>query len=265
MLLLNGIVLGFAESPEHFLNFRRFTPDDGVPASDVRRIMQDSRGFMWFATEDGVVRYDGYEFRVFRHNERDPDSLANNLVWDIKEAPDGNLWMGTGSGLDLWDCHLEHFIHVLQKQNFALALEGCTIRQVLPAADGTEGIWLGTEGAGLFFYYPSTRRLESYPIPSNDSTIVNPVNICSLFSDREGYLWIGTEGNGLIRLDPRSKQFTHYRHESAQNHSLSSDMVNSLVEDREGYLWIATSKGLCQLDPNRKSLDRIPLNPPSEE
>lgn len=82
------------------INFKQIRPEDGLPTAQVRRILQDHMGFMWFATFDGLVRFDSYEFRTYRHDSSDPRSISNNVLWDIVEDRQGNIWIGTDSGLD---------------------------------------------------------------------------------------------------------------------------------------------------------------------
>src|SRR5579872_6702748 len=94
------------------LRFDHIGTDAGLSQSNVTTILQDSRGFMWFGTRDGLDRYDGYEFTVFKNNPTDPKSLINNFITSIAESRNGDLWIATwGGGLDRYDRLRDRFVH----------------------------------------------------------------------------------------------------------------------------------------------------------
>lgn len=251
-----------APSDDH-LNFQRLTTRDGLPAAVVYCGMQDGRGFLWFGTADGVARYDGQHFRVFRPDPADPESLANGAVLGIQEDAQGNLWMATEGGLDLWHRDTERFSHFRHNPADATSLSDDTTQSLLLDRDGT--LWVGTTRGGLDRFDPRSGKFEHFGPTRGGNDGVNDPWIRCLFRDRQGVLWIGTGHGGLNRRDPATGRFYAYTHDPADPRSLSHNRVSAITEDRHGNLWVGTDGGLCRLDPDRRTLERIPLDPPSPD
>ncbi len=199
--------------------FFSLTTADGLSHNIVRAIVQDPQGFLWFGTQDGLNRYDGYSFTVFRHRRSDPHSLVHNTVQALAVDQKGTLWVGTVGGLDRYDRDTGRFVH------YPGIGESVTV--IYPAPDGT--LWVGTAGAGLFRYDPQGDRFLSVPAPLPDA------HILALFQDADGTLWVGTEYGGLHTLDGRA-----YRHDPADPHSLPCDQVKAILRDRTGAFWVGT-------------------------
>lgn len=237
-----------APSDDH-LNFQRFTPRDGLPAAVVYCGMEDSRGFLWFGTADGVARFDGHEFRVFRPDPGDPESIANGAVLGIEEDGDGNLWMATEGGLDLWHRDTERFSHYQHREPDPTTLGDDTTQCLLRNPDGT--LWVGTRRGGLHLFDPKTKRCERL-VPGD-------AWVRCLFRDRSGVVWVGTGNSGLARLDPGSRTFRLYGAKPDDPHALVDNRVSAIAEDRQGNLWVGTDGGLCRLDSARERFERYPL------
>ena len=246
-----------APSDDH-LHFQRFTPRDGLPAAVVYCGMEDSQGFLWFGTADGLARFDGVDFRVFRPNPSDPESLSNGAVLGIQEDANRNLWIATEGGLDLWHRDTERFSHFRHDPANEASLSDDTTQCLLFDKDGT--LWIGTTRGGLNHFDPRSGKFERFGPKPNRSDGVNDHWIRCLFRDRRGVLWIGTGSGGLNRLDPGTRQFRTYTNDPNDPRSLSHNRVSSIAEDREGNLWIGTDGGLCRLDPDRRQFERYPAD-----
>jgi two-component system sensor histidine kinase ChiS len=235
-----------APTDDHW-SFQRFMPRDGLPPAVVYCGMQDSRGFLWFGTADGVARFDGRQFRVFRPDPNDPESLANGAVLGIQEDAKGDLWMATEGGLDVWRRDTERFVHYRHDPADPGSLSDDTTQSLLRDPDGT--FWVGTRGGGLNHFDPRMGKFTRI------GTVSDPWIRC-LFRDDRGVLWIGTGGSGLQRLDPGTRQIRTYAHDPADPRSLSHNRVSALAEDRAGNLWVGTDGGLCRLGPERDGFER---------
>ena len=236
------------------LNFQRLTPRDGLPAAMVFSVLRDSRGFLWFGTADGVARFDGHGFRVYRPDPADPTSPTNVVVMSIVEDEKGDLFMATEGGLQVWHRDSELFSIYLHDAADPSSLSDARTQCLLRDPDGS--IWVGTRSAGLSRLDPGTGKFTRVgpPPPASGDNWVR-----CLLRDRQGVLWVGTGNAGLQRLDPGARHLRAYTHDPNDPHSLVHNSVSTLAEDRDGNLWIGTDGGLCRLDSQRSLFEHIPL------
>lgn len=229
------------------MRFDRITLDDGLSQSNIFTILQDSRGLMWFGTENGLNRYDGYDFVVFKRERGNPAALSNDYIYDIVEDRDGSLWIASnGGGLARMDVHSETFTSYRHEPGNSKTVSDNVIRKLLLDPDGT--IWLGTLGSGVDRFDPQQGVIAHYQFstPENPDKDVN--DVFALHRDLSGRLWIGTN-NGLVQLDPETGRFQHYRHSNDDAGSLSGDRVRAIFEDRLGEIWVGTfNDGLNRLN-----------------
>jgi PAS domain S-box-containing protein len=250
-LLLAGRTM--AAGPQgNGLHVRRLSVADGLPTEQVLRIFQDSRGFLWFGTADGLARYDSHEFRVFRPDPRDPHALGNGFVSDIQEDRHGNLWVATLGGLDLWHRDTEQFSHYRHDASDT-SLSSDRIRSLALDPDGS--LWVGTVDAGLNRFDPRSGTCRRLRLPLGE----NPagVSITCLLRDRQGVLWMGTVGGGLVGFDPRTDRLWTFAHDPLEARSLGNNHVSAIAEDAEGRLWVGTHDGLSRLDTARRFFERF--------
>jgi ligand-binding sensor domain-containing protein/signal transduction histidine kinase len=234
----------FAPQPPDDLRFQRLSLEHGLSQNSVYAILQDQRGFLWFATQDGLNRYDGYDFQVYKSTPG-RNSLAHNFVRALVQDPAGDLWIGTDAGgLDRFDPETGVFIHYQNTPGDSHSLSSNHVRALWLDRQGM--LWVGSLG-GLDRLAPDGDRFVRYPL-SND-------NVWSLWEDRDGILWVGTEG-GLHRLDRQQGTVTVYRHHAADPASLSSDAVWTIYEDHGGDLWVGTADGLNRYDRQRDAFIR---------
>ncbi len=212
------------------LQLVHLTTADGLSHNIVYCILQDRYGFMWFGTQDGLNRYDGYTFTIYRHLRSEPQSLAHNTINTLYEDRAGRLWVGTIGGLDSFAGN-GRFIH-----HTALPVE--SVSAIYQDADGF--LWVGTIGSGLFRYDPASGQAQAYRHDPNDPYSLSDNNVLSLYEDRTGALWAGTLYGGLNVLDRATGRFTRYTHAPTDPDSLSHNEVAAILEDRAGTLWVAT-------------------------
>jgi len=231
------------------IKFEHLTVADGLSQSVVLCILQDSQGFMWFGTEDGLNKYDGYKFTVYKHDPDNSNSLADNYVWSIHEDESGTLWIGTSNGLDKFDLAHETFVHYQHDENDPNSLSHNEVRAI--EEDHTGTLWIGTYGGGLNKFDRQTEKFVRYQHDENNPHSLSDNNIYwdgGLYVDKQGSLWIGTEKGGLNKFDRNTDTFIHYQHDPKDPNSLSNIYVSQIYEDRAGTLWIATTEGLNKFD-----------------
>ena len=229
------------------LKFERVSVEHGLSQSTVTCILQDSRGFMWFGTRDGLNRYDGSGFKVYRHDPQNPHSLGHNQVTALAEDQAGNLWIGMdGGGLDQLDLQRDSFTHYRHDPGDPASLASDPVLSLLVDRDGV--LWIGT-GNGLDRLDRTTGQFIHHQNDPEDPHSLKGATIESIYQDREGILWVGTNGSGLNRMDPTTGRFTHFQHDPNDPHSLISNyLVVAIYEDQGGHLWIGTFEGLDRLD-----------------
>ena len=255
----------FGQAGGRPIRFDRFTPGQGLSQNTVMCIFQDSRGFMWFGTEDGLNRYDGSTFTIYRNDPSDPASLPADFVWDVAEDPVGDLWIATqGGGLARWERRSDHFRAYRNKRGDDRSISSDSVQAVFVDSGGA--IWIGTRDKGLDRLEPATGSFQHYRYDPADSTSITDGAVHAIYKDHSGALWVGTEG-GLNRLDVRTGQFARFVHVDSDRTSLSDNRVRTIIEDNGGLLWVATfGGGLNCLDPASGKFVRYvndPRNPTS--
>lgn len=251
--------------PGPHLLFRRLSIEQGLSQNSVLSIARDHHGFLWFGTESGLNKYDGYRFSVYLPVEGDPYSLSNSWINALLVDRNGDLWVGTENGLNKYDISAEKFIGYFHDPADPYSLSSSRIFALFEDRDGR--LWVGTD-AGLNLFDPGTGRFTSFQqerinshsssgasSSSSTSTISN-VQIRAIAQDARGFIWIGTVGGGLNRFDPATGHFSQFRHDpSNPDHSLPEDSIYSLLinpSDPSDTIWIGTaSSGLVRYNPNR--------------
>jgi ligand-binding sensor domain-containing protein/signal transduction histidine kinase len=245
------------------VRFEKLSIEQGLSQSSVTAICQDRRGFLWFGTYAGINRYDGYDFRIFRHDPDDSTSLIQNVIKDVKEDRTGALWIATDGGLDRFDRASESFIHYVHDPRDSTSLSFNRVRNVFEDRAGR--LWIATDN-GLNRYDREADRFVRYFHDPSDPASLCDNKVREIYEDRLGNLWIGTD-SGLELLDRETGRFRHFRAVPGDPSSLSGNHVISFGEDRAGGLWIGTwDRGLNRLDRRTWKFKRYmadPKNPSS--
>jgi diguanylate cyclase (GGDEF)-like protein/PAS domain S-box-containing protein len=232
------------------IRFYRRGPDEGLSQAVVTAVVQDQDGFIWIGTQEGLNRFDGYEFHVFRHDAQVPGSLAHDWVRTLLIDSHGVLWVGTDDGgLNRFNENRSTFDHFVHDPTNPRSLSNDRVRAIVESSDGF--LWIGTDGGGLNRFDPRTETFETYLHNARDLTSLSHDRVTSLEIGPDDVLWIGTEGGGLNRLAPGSAgAFQRYRHHPEDPDSLGDDRIRGLLSDQDGTLWIGTHEsGLENLDP----------------
>jgi serine phosphatase RsbU (regulator of sigma subunit)/ligand-binding sensor domain-containing protein len=245
------------------LTFEQIFLEQGLSQSIVQCISQDRTGFMWFGTEDGLNRYDGYKFTVIRNNPEDPNSLSYNNITAIYEDRSGILWIGTFyGGLNKFDPQTKRFLRYQHDHNEPNSLSNNNINVIIQDKSGN--IWIGTDNGLNKLVLPDTNASGSqtetdgpafirYQHDPNDLNSLSHNVVRSICQDKSGALWIGTDGglNQLVQNENEgaSARFIRYQNDPKNPNSLSHNEVYAILEDQSGTLWIGTKGGgLNRLD-----------------
>jgi signal transduction histidine kinase/ligand-binding sensor domain-containing protein/DNA-binding response OmpR family regulator len=282
-----------ALSQQDELNFVNFSSKNGLSSNSVLAIVKDRYGYMWFATEDGLNKFDGANFTVYTHNPRDTTTIGAGTISSLREDRNGNLWLGAGNTLSRYDREKDAFVNIF--------LPGAVIRSICDDRFGN--MWIGTY-AGLYILNPKTGKIRKIELKTGHRNELLADAIVSILEDSRGHIWIGTNSglyrtdssngeytcflprandplsypdvttrviiedakrriwfgtkeSGLSMLLPDGRSFKTYRHSETDVQSISSDRIFALAADNNGKLWVGTEDGLDIFDPQTGSAFRI--------
>jgi signal transduction histidine kinase/CheY-like chemotaxis protein/ligand-binding sensor domain-containing protein len=259
-LLISSVAI-YAQ--ERSYQVKHITINDGLSHSSVFSILEDSKGYMWFGTEDGLNKYDGYKFTVYKNNPDDTTSLSNNFIEDILEV-DNHLWVATiGGGLEIFDREKDRFIHHRYHPLDSLGIPADIIFKIYQDSKGF--IWIGTTGGGLCMYDKANNRFISFKHDESDPNSLSNNEITDILEDAKGNLWVATARGGLNYFDRENHQFLHHTYIPGEK-TIVDNYVRSLLYDRSGTLWVATNSGLSYYNPKTNSFNTYqhdPKNPQS--
>jgi signal transduction histidine kinase/ligand-binding sensor domain-containing protein/CheY-like chemotaxis protein len=232
--------------------FEHLTTRDGLSQSTVNCILQDSQGYLWLATENGLDRYDGDSIREYRRERGNEHGLASDYIWSIAEDARGDIWLATdGGGVARWDRRTEQFQQFRHDAQKSQTLASDAVRTLLIDAKGR--IWAGTLDQGLDVLDPNTGEVRHFRHRDGDPHSLAADGVLALYADHKGRIWVGTNG-GLSRYESSSDDFVNYD-ASASATGLSDLRVRAIREDHTGALWIGTYKGgLDRLEPGTDHL-----------
>jgi len=227
--------------------FEQISTHQGLSQNSVTRILKDSKGFMWFCTPNGLNRYDGKDFKVYKHNPEDSNSLSNNYAQTIHEDNNGNLWIGTfGGGLNKFEKKTEIFTHYRHDPENNNSISSDFILSIYEDKSGF--LWIGTNGSGINKFNMKEESFIHYSNNPEDPNSLSHNIVRAFYEDESEILWIGTDGGGLNKFDKKTEKFTCYKHEPNNPKSLSHNFVLEIIEDDDGALWLATGVGLVKFD-----------------
>ncbi|HRI58572.1 MAG TPA: two-component regulator propeller domain-containing protein, partial [Saprospiraceae bacterium] len=253
--------------------FEVFELPGGSLGNSVQGIVQDSTGFVWFASQEGLHRYDGQNFFTYRHDPYNSNSLASDYIEYIFLDSKGIIWLAhySDGGLTAFDPAKEIFTRYRHDPADAESLGSNTTSVV---AEDREGyIWVGGQ-AGLDRLDPKTGKFKHFGYDPANPRSLSYDQVRALYVDRRGALWVGTgfpfdtrnPGGGLNRYDPKTETFTRYLHDPDDPNSLANNKIRSLLEDSKGNFWVGTGgDGLHLMDREKGTFTRLKYDPANPE
>lgn len=263
----------YAQKPSP-INFAHIGLNEGLSQSTVVDITEDKQGNIWFATHNGLNKFDGYDFTVYQHNEQDAHSIGNDVIRTCITDQQGRIWVGTNVGLSLYDVDMNRFenfnfevngtkleintivelgnkllLSSLKKKLLLFDTETLELSKELPtpALSTLTPITLYKQGEDI--YIGSIQGLFVYSIETNALKNITPEilkgkEIHSILLQSPVRLWAGTEGYGLFRINPLTKEVRNYTHDPKISNSISSNYIRSFSMDSQNNLWIGTLNSL---------------------
>ncbi len=228
------------------LRFDKIGINQGLSHSTVTAIHLDSQGYLWFGTHDGLNRFDGYTFTVFRNDNTDSMSISSNWITSIAEDQDANLWIGTsGGGLNRFDSYYQQFFNYKKITSESEDHRDNYIQQI--EIDSNNSIWIITATGELKKYNTETNSFHRIDIDPK----LKDVSISVMVSGGNNNLWLGTANNGLICFNTEKLTFEIFDEKS--QYGLCDNRINDLHYDADNNLWIATYNGICRYNQNDDS------------
>jgi ligand-binding sensor domain-containing protein/signal transduction histidine kinase len=255
------------------IRFERITIKEGLSRNSINSICQDSTGFMWFGTYSGLNRYDGYNYKVFKHESNNPKSLTNDFIGPLCIDKFNQLWIGTANGLNQYNNEKENFIRYYHNPDDPGSISHNNITCLL--VDRSGNLWIGTFGGGInkLELSPDLSRRNKHQndnqdklefihyhyfdakVDNEDWDIINYI-----YEDKFGFIWICSR-YGLTKFDPLKNKFTNYFHQPADVSSLSSNIPTKVCEDKYGDLWVGTwDAGLNRFDREKELFVRYTID-----
>lgn len=230
---------------ENEIYFNHLTTEDGLSLNAVTKIMQDSQGYLWFGTYQGLDRYDGYIFKNFLPNPSNPYSMSNFSIWSLFEDSKGSIWIGTLNGLNRYDKKTERFYVYKNNPKDPNSICENYIRSIYEDKSGT--VWIGTQN-GLSKFNREKNNFTSTKLVYNR---LNPYSLNSVLcieEDYKGNIWLGTwDGLTCIQKDGR-KIFISLPDQNNLN-TLPFNTIIAIKQDNKRNLWIGTNGyGLYKYD-----------------
>jgi signal transduction histidine kinase/ligand-binding sensor domain-containing protein/DNA-binding response OmpR family regulator len=220
------------------VTFHKFPLNEMLPGSSVKRVFQDHRGFIWFGTESGICRYDGYNLLIIKSDIEHPNLLTSGNILCIEQDKHKRIWFGTDRGVNVVDEN-NRIVTVIQDQK----IQNLRINSIV--CDSQNNVWIGSEN-GLFLYKDDKTPIKSF-YHRNDASSIPSNNINCILEDKNGNIWIALWQDGLCRYDKQSQQFVLMPKLGIENNPFV------LFEDAKGILWVGSwSDGLFRLNIDNK-------------
>ncbi len=260
-VLINFISLPFTytqteRTVQSQYRFKYLTVDQGLSNNRVKTISQDSQGFIWIATNDGIDKFDGQTVFTYRHDSLDSTTILSNDVNTIFQDSKNSLWIGSSEGLNIYNSNLNIF------NRFSHEDIDWPIGKVNAIAEDKEGrLWIGAS-SGLYAYNLNTLKIKYFSNKENNPRGIPQNQISRLLVDKKGNVWFSVRENGLCRYNPNDDSFDFYKNDPENSSSISDNQIESLYEDNNGDLWAGTlNNGINLYVPGSNSFIRTIPDP----
>jgi serine phosphatase RsbU (regulator of sigma subunit)/ligand-binding sensor domain-containing protein len=251
------------------IKFEHISLEQGLSQSIINTIMKDSKGFMWFGTQSGLNKYDGYEFVIYKNNPFDSTAISNNLIQSTFEDGEGFIWIGTGGGgLNKFNRETEGFTHYRHNPQNPKSISSDIV--FFAFEDKSKNIWVFTGAGGVDLFNKSTREFEHFQHSPDDPVSLSHNNINWVYKDLSGEIWFGTP-NGLNKFNREDKSFERLFYGQINDKKSGKTYISTIYESPKepGVLWLTTGsiqqitggKGLIRYDTKKNNYTFYKHNP----
>lgn len=211
--------------------------NEGISQLSVMDIYQDSKGYLWFATKNGLNRFNGKEYVIYRREDGNEHSLSGNSIASVTEDQEGYLWVGTNNGLNRIDLNTDRI------KRYNSGVDGLTQSSITKVYSDAAGyLWVGTWG-GLYRFNREEDRFERILLDNG----LEEISVSALFEDSAGRYWIGTRDKGVYLCDNQMNIISHFTRES-KNMPLNNNNITSIYEDTQKQIWIGSKYGVNKIN-----------------
>lgn len=236
------------------LNLNGINSSNDLSQNSIMDIHKDKFGFIWFATQDGLNKYDGFRFETLKHSENTTGTISSNYIQTIAEDKDGNLWLGTRTdGLSKYQRFNKKFRNYKHNPKDKNSLSNEKVNKVL--IDHAGLIWIGTS-SGLNVYNEKTNTFKKYFHNPGDPNSLISSKILSIYEDSNRDIWIGTD-RGLNLLNRKNDQWLRFTFKKEGNSD--NNNIFAIIEDNHGQIWIGTSEGLNLVNRRERTFTYYPV------
>ncbi|RYZ92910.1 MAG: hypothetical protein EOP47_29875, partial [Sphingobacteriaceae bacterium] len=232
-------LIAFSQNPQ--LTFEHIGVKQGLSQATITCIKQDSKGFIWIGTFNGLNRYDGYNFKVFRHDAKDAGSIGHNAVKDIIEDSKGNIWVATlGGGIGRFDRKTNRF----KNYNYHDKKNSIASNYINSIVENNGQLWIGSREDGVDRMDLKTEKVTHFAKIQLDTTALSDNFITTIYKDSKNNIWIGTYLGGLNLYNNKTGKFTRFQKWGEKKNIISSSTINCIFEDSRQRIWVGTQNGL---------------------
>ncbi|SDD36381.1 Signal transduction histidine kinase [Mucilaginibacter pineti] len=255
-ILLFGIYTS-AFAQENKYQFSHLDISNGLSHNQVNCIYKDAQGFMWFGTLSGLNRYDGYTFKVFKHNVNDSTSINDDYIVNIFEGPSHNLWIETRNGFCIYNPQTEQFNSNIAPVLKSLKLPGVAVRKI--KKDSRGDFWFLYDGSGIYRYNETSQQIYHYTHSNNSPVLLYANNVVDFAEDNKGNLWFAYD-TGVIEMMNSKLNKISYRKLIVPANNSNKKRVYAITVDSDNDIWFyapTINMGLYYLDPEANTIKYI--------
>lgn len=243
------------------LSFNHITEKDGIPfKNNYYAIIQDSKGFMWFGSEEGLHRYDGYKFTNYYYDPDNIKSLCGQTVWGLQEDDQKKIWIAANRGTDVYEWKTDSFHHIPFAVGDDTTKSVYNINSTDVIQSRNMNIYVSTLNE-LYQYDKKRRILRPFSSMQGFPEMKNIEEITEIFEDSKEVIWLCTEDSGLYAVDVKRRKINHYRNDCLPPFKILQNEVLSITEDAYGDIWLATAQGLNRINATREKVTTYQYSP----